>query len=140
MSTYQTTLANLRDIASQILKEYSQDRVFGFFGEMGAGKTTLIKEMCNILEIENVTSSPTFAIINEYWRKNGKPVYHFDFYRIETDKEAYSIGFKDYIDSDEYCFMEWTEKIEHLLHERYIKVEITKINDLMREVTCTIMK
>ncbi len=140
MTTYQLTLQNIRETASQILNDYPQDRVFGFFGEMGAGKTTLIKELCNLLEVENVTSSPTFAIINEYWRKNGDPVYHFDFYRIDSDEEAYGIGFKDYLDSDAYCFMEWTEKIEHLLHDRYIKIDITKINDQLREVTCFVME
>lgn len=140
MTTYSLTLSNIKETAMQILKDYPQDRVFGFFGEMGAGKTTLIKEICNLLEVENVTSSPTFAIINEYWRKNGEPVYHFDFYRIDSDEEAYGIGFKDYIDSDAYCFLEWTEKIAHLLHERYIKIEIVKQNDLFREVTCSIME
>jgi len=140
MTTYQLTLQNIRETASQILNDYPQDRVFGFFGEMGAGKTTLIKELCNLLDVENVTSSPTFAIINEYWRKSGEPVYHFDFYRIDSDEEAYGIGFKDYLDSDAYCFMEWTEKIEHLLHNRYIKIDIIKINDQLRKVTCFVME
>ena len=83
MSTFCTNLENLNDTARKILKEYSNERVFGLYGEMGAGKTTLIKEFCKILEIENVTSSPTFSIINEYWRSDGFPVYHFDFYRIK---------------------------------------------------------
>ncbi len=140
MTTYPLTLNNIRKTASQILKDYPQDRVFGFFGEMGAGKTTLIKEICNLLEVENVTSSPTFAIINEYWCKNGEPVYHFDFYRIDSDEEAYGIGFKDYLDSDAYCFIEWTEKIAHLLHDRYIKIDIIKLNNQLREVTCSVME
>ena len=106
MSVYLTTLDNLHETAQKIIKEFPYNRIFGFYGEMGAGKTTLIKELCKILEIENVTSSPTFAIINEYWRKNGDPVYHFDFYRINTDEEVYGIGFRDYIDSNKYCFIE----------------------------------
>ena len=117
MSVYLTTLDNLHETAQKIIKEFPYNRIFGFYGEMGAGKTTLIKELCKILEIENVTSSPTFAIINEYWRKNGDPVYHFDFYRINTDEEVYGIGFRDYLDSDQYCFIEWTEKIEHLMNQ-----------------------
>lgn len=139
MSVYLTTLDNLHETAQKILKEFPYNRIFGFYGEMGAGKTTLIKELCKILEIENVTSSPTFAIINEYWRKNGDPVYHFDFYRINSDEEVYGIGFRDYMDSDHYCFMEWTEKIEHLMHQSFVKVEILKISENEREVMCNII-
>lgn len=137
MNSYITTLENLHETAHTILKAYSQERIFGFYGEMGAGKTTLIKEFCNVLEIENVTSSPTFAIINEYWRKNGDPVYHFDFYRINDDVELFGIGFRDYMDSGQYCFMEWTEKVEHLLQTPFVKVEINKLSDTHREVICT---
>lgn len=139
MSIYFTTLDNISDTAQKILKEFSDNRIFGFYGEMGAGKTTLIKELCKILEIENVTSSPTFAIINEYWRKNGDPVYHFDFYRINTDEEVYGIGFRDYLDSDQFCFLEWTEKIEHLMNQSFVKVEILKISETEREVICNII-
>jgi tRNA threonylcarbamoyladenosine biosynthesis protein TsaE len=139
MSVYLTTLNNLHITAQKIIKEFPYERIFGFYGEMGAGKTTLIKELCKILEIENVTSSPTFAIINEYWRKNGDPVYHFDFYRINSDEEVYGIGFRDYLDSDQYCFIEWTEKIEHLMHLPFVKVEILKVSDTEREVICNII-
>ncbi len=139
MSVYITTLDNLHETAQKIIKEFPYERIFGFYGEMGAGKTTLIKELCKILEIENVTSSPTFAIINEYWRKNGDPVYHFDFYRINSDEEVYGIGFRDYLDSENYCFIEWTEKIEHLIHQSFVKVEIRKISDTEREVICNII-
>lgn len=136
MSIYTTTLEQLNDTAQKMLKEFPYHRIFGFYGEMGAGKTTLIKELCKILEIENITSSPTFAIINEYWRKNGDPVYHFDFYRINTDEEVYGIGFRDYLDSDQYCFIEWTEKIEHLMHQSFVKVEILKTSENERKIIC----
>lgn len=140
MRNYITTLDNLNETANLILNEFQNHRIFGLFGEMGAGKTTLIKEFCKVLEIESVTSSPTFAIINEYWRKNGDPVYHFDFYRIQSDVEVFGIGFRDYLDSDHYCFMEWTEKIEHLLHTPYIKIEIQKLSEQHREVICTVIE
>lgn len=139
MSNYFSNLENLNKTARQILQEFPNEKVFGFYGEMGAGKTTLIKEFCKILEIESESSSPTFAIVNEYWRKNGFPVYHFDFYRIDTDEEVHGIGFKDYLDSDQYCFIEWTEKVEHFLQNGFVKVELQKISEELREITCTII-
>jgi tRNA threonylcarbamoyladenosine biosynthesis protein TsaE len=140
MSTYCTNLDNLHETARKILKEFPYERVFGLYGEMGAGKTTLIKEFCKILEIENVTSSPTFSIINEYWRSDGLPVYHFDFYRIETDEEIHGIGFRDYLDSEQYCFIEWTEKVEHFLQNGYVKVDLMKISEDLREINCNIIE
>jgi tRNA threonylcarbamoyladenosine biosynthesis protein TsaE len=136
MSTYCTNLEDLNHTAQKILKEFPNERIFGFFGEMGAGKTTLIKEFCKILEIENVTTSPTFSIINEYWKSDGFPVYHFDFYRIESDEEVFGIGFRDYLDSEQYCFIEWTEKVEHFLKNGYVKVEIVKLSEELREINC----
>jgi len=136
MSTYCTNLEDLNHTAQKILKEFPNERIFGFFGEMGAGKTTLIKEFCKILEIENVTTSPTFSIVNEYWKSDGFPVYHFDFYRIESDEEVFGIGFRDYLDSEQYCFIEWTEKVEHFLKNGYVKVEIVKLSEELREINC----
>lgn len=132
----QTILASenqLTDVAKAILEAYPQERVFGFYGKMGAGKTTLIKEMCRVLGVQDITSSPTFAIVNEYWTSNDQPVYHFDFYRIDEPADATRIGFEEYLNSGSYCFIEWTEKVESILQDDFIPVRITRENELMRQ-------
>ena len=93
---------------------------------MGVGKTTLIKAICAELGVTQNVCSPTFAIINEYSDRHGEPVFHFDFYRLKTIDEAYDIGYEEYFYSGNYCFTEWTEKIEPLLPERYLRIEITE--------------
>lgn len=107
-----------------MLEVFRDDRFFAFFGKMGVGKTTLIKEICATLGVEDNVCSPTFAIVNEYSDREGEPVYHFDFYRLKSVAEAYDIGYEEYFYSGCYCFTEWTEKIEELLPERYVRVEI----------------
>ena len=120
----------LPEVATQLLREFADERFFAFFGKMGVGKTTLIKEMCRQLGVEDNVCSPTFAIINAYRTQEGRPVYHFDFYRLESINEAYDIGYEEYFYSGEYCFTEWTEKIEELLPERYVRVEIVEQNGI----------
>lgn len=95
---------------------------------MGAGKTTFIKALCEELGVEDVITSPTFAIVNEYTDRNGEPIYHFDFYRIKKLDEVYDMGYEDYIDSGNLCLMEWPELIEDILPEDATKVTI-KVND-----------
>jgi len=129
------TLTQLDEVAKQILTTYSNHRVFGFYGEMGAGKTTLIKALCKYLGIQNIPSSPTFAIVNEYWTHKNEPVYHFDFYRIERPEEAIAIGFFEYLESGHYCFMEWAENIETILDEECVKINIERIDDQTRKFT-----
>ncbi len=111
-------------MARKLLEVFRDDRFFAFFGKMGVGKTTLIKEICATLGVEDNVCSPTFAIVNEYSDREGEPVYHFDFYRLKSVAEAYDIGYEEYFYSGCYCFTEWTEKIEELLPERYVRVEI----------------
>lgn len=123
---------NLKTVAEAILKAYPQDRVFGFYGEMGTGKTTLIKQICNVLGVKDITSSPTFAIVNEYWTDNGQPIYHFDFYRIDEPADASRIGFEEYLYSGSYCFIEWTEKVEEILQDDFVKVTISRVDDVSR--------
>lgn len=123
---------NLKTVAEAILKAYPQDRVFGFYGEMGTGKTTLIKQMCNVLGVTDITSSPTFAIVNEYWTENDQPIYHFDFYRIDEPADASRIGFEEYLYSGSYCFIEWTEKVEEILQDDFVKVTISRVDDVSR--------
>lgn len=123
---------NLKAVAEAILKAYPQERVFGFYGEMGAGKTTLIKQMCNVLGVTDITSSPTFAIVNEYWTENDQPLYHFDFYRIDEPADATRIGFEEYLYSGNYCFIEWTEKVEEILQDDFVKVTISRVDESSR--------
>lgn len=118
----------LSKVAEQLLGEFPEQRFFAFFGKMGVGKTTLIKELCNQLGVKDNVCSPTFAIINEYTTGEGEPVYHFDFYRLKSEAEAYDIGYEEYFYDDGYCFTEWTEKVENLLPEQYVRVEITELN------------
>jgi tRNA threonylcarbamoyladenosine biosynthesis protein TsaE len=91
---------------------------------MGTGKTTFIKELCRQLGVKNLTSSPSFAIINEYWSENDEPIYHFDFYRINDKVEVFDIGFSDYLFSGNYCFIEWSEKIEEFLTSDHLHISI----------------
>jgi tRNA threonylcarbamoyladenosine biosynthesis protein TsaE len=129
------TLTQLDRIAKKILTTYSNHRVFSFYGEMGAGKTTLIKALCKCLNIQNIPSSPTFAIVNEYWTPQNEPVYHFDFYRIERPEEAIAIGVFEYLESGHYCFMEWSENIETILDNDRVKIKIERIDDQTRKFT-----
>lgn len=119
----------LHEVARTILDAHSEERVFGFHGEMGVGKTTLIKAMCEELEVVDNTSSPTFAIVNEYYTRDGEPVYHFDFYRIDEPRDASNIGFEDYLNSGCYCFIEWTEKVESILQGDYVPITIERTDE-----------
>ena len=117
-------IEQLPEVARNLLDAFSEERFFASFGKMGVGKTTLIKELCAVLGVKDNVCSPTFAIVNEYSDRDDEPVYHFDFYRLKSVAEAYDIGYEEYFYSGCYCFTEWTEKIEELLPERYVRVEI----------------
>ena len=119
-----SNIDQLPAVAEALLGEFSGERFYAFFGKMGVGKTTLIKELCRQLGVEDNVSSPTFAIVNEYSGRVGEPVYHFDFYRLKSLAEAYDIGYEEYFYSGSWCFTEWTEKIEPLLPEHYVRVDI----------------
>ena len=122
-----------------MLGAFPEERFFAFFGKMGVGKTTLIKEMCDVLGVKDNVCSPTFAIVNEYSDLDGEPVYHFDFYRMKSVAEAYDIGYEEYFYSGCYCFTEWTEKIEELLPECYVRVEMEE-RDGVRILNANIVK
>ena len=117
-------IEQLPEVARNLLDAFSEERFFAFFGKMGVGKTTLIKELCAMLGVKDNVCSPTFAIVNEYSDRDDEPVYHFDFYRLKSVAEAYDIGYEEYFYSGCYCFTEWTEKVEELLPEHYVRVEI----------------
>ena len=101
---------------------------------MGAGKTTLIKSICEEMGVEDTVNSPTFAIVNEYGARNGETIYHFDFYRIKSLEEVYNMGYEEYLYGDAYCFMEWPELVEELLPEECIRVDIEEESDGKRKV------
>jgi tRNA threonylcarbamoyladenosine biosynthesis protein TsaE len=115
--------AELNSVAEQLLDFANGEKFFVFEGEMAAGKTTFIKAFCAILGVDDVVSSPTFSIVNEYESQAGV-IYHFDFYRLKNLQEAYDIGYEEYFYSNEYCLVEWPTKVEELLPGKYIKVEI----------------
>ncbi len=119
-----TSINDLPLIAKSILSDFGDGRIFLFYGSMGAGKTTLIKELVHELGIVDVANSPTFAIVNEYLSETNGTIFHFDFYRLEDEMEALDMGYEDYFYSNNYCFVEWPEKIPNLLPQNVIEVNI----------------
>jgi tRNA threonylcarbamoyladenosine biosynthesis protein TsaE len=120
------SLKNLPSIAERMIQKYPEKRIFAFFGTMGAGKTTFIKEVCQHIGVQDVVNSPTFAIINVYETLSGENVNHFDFYRIKNEQEVLDLGYEDYFYSQNYCLIEWPEKVENYLPEDTVVVRIKK--------------
>ena len=114
----------LLPIALNLISFHKDKRIFAFHGEMGAGKTTFIKTMCACLKVTDTVSSPTFAIVNEYFTENSGSIYHFDLYRIKSWTELLEIGYEDYFFSGNYCPLEWPEKIVNFLPEETVHVSI----------------
>ena len=127
-------LEHINEAAQQFIENIGDHTVFAFYGKMGAGKTTFIKAICEALGVDDVITSPTFAIVNEYTAEDG-PVYHFDFYRIKKLEEVYDMGFEDYFYSGALCLIEWPELIEEVLPEDAVKVNITENTDGSRTVS-----
>ncbi len=127
-------LSELPKAAALILENAKGNLIFLFYATMGKGKTTLIKELCKQLGVKDNVSSPTFSIVNEY-EANGKQVYHFDFYRLKDEQEAFDLGYEEYFYSGNYCFVEWPEKIENLLPEKAVSVHISENNKNERMIT-----
>ena len=115
---------DLKEVAKKLILDFSAKRVILFYGEMGVGKTTLIKVLCQQLGVQEPTNSPTFSIVNEYLSNQNKTIYHFDFYRIEKEEEVFDMGYEDYFYDNSYCFIEWPEKIPNLLPPDAVKVKI----------------
>ena len=111
--------------AKQLLEQSGKNKIFAFYGSMGAGKTTIIKAICQTLGAVDIVSSPTFTLVNEYKTSSGESLYHIDFYRIRKQVEVYDFGIEEYLTGDSYCFMEWPELIEEILPEETIKVRIS---------------
>ena len=126
-------IEHIREAARKFIEHIGDHRVFAFYGHMGAGKTTFIKAICEALGVDDVITSPTFAIINEYSGKDDT-IYHFDFYRIKKLEEVYDMGYEDYFYSGALCFIEWPELIEEVLPEDAVKVQILEKEDGTRAV------
>jgi len=122
------SLEALPAAAAEMLDALGEKRIVAFFGEMGVGKTTFIKALCDALEVTDTTSSPSFGLINEYISEGSPKVYHIDFYRLRDVVEAYDLGYEEYLYSGHYCFLEWPEKIEGLLPEDTVKAYM-KVNE-----------
>ena len=123
---------DLFDISKKII-DGSDSNLFLLYGDMGVGKTTLVKYLCSVLDVVDVVASPTFSIVNQYKRSNDKYVFHFDFYRTKNKNEIFDIGYEEYLFSSSYCFVEWPEKAEGLLPNRFVKIEM-KLEDNFRKI------
>jgi len=129
------SLADINEAAKTFVENMGDGKVFAFYGKMGAGKTTFVKAVCECLGVDDVITSPTFAIVNEYTSATtGDAIYHFDFYRIKKLEEVYDMGYEDYFYSGSLCFLEWPELIEDLLPEDTTKVTIEETADGSRVV------
>lgn len=118
--------------ARKILEYTSGHKLLAFYGSMGAGKTTIIKEICKVLGAEDIVSSPTFTLVNEYRTNKGEILYHIDFYRIKKKEEVFDFGIEEYFSSGSYCFMEWPELIGEILPEESVRIKITVDNKEQR--------
>lgn len=131
------SLSEINNAAKEVLLMIGKSRIICFYGSMGAGKTTLIKSICNELGVTDNVASPTFALINEYRDRNSKPIYHFDFYRINKIEEVYDFGYEEYFYKTEgICLIEWPELIEEILPtDDVCKISITVTPDGVRTVS-----
>ena len=118
--------------AKQLISATSDKKIFAFYGTMGAGKTTIIKAICNYLGAVDIVSSPTFTLVNEYRTSEGESLFHMDFYRIKKQEEVFDFGIEEYLTGDSYCFMEWPELIEELLPPETVRVRISIENEQQR--------
>ena len=116
---------HLTAAARQLLNLAGGKKIFAFYGSMGAGKTTLIKTVCKLLDATDSVTSPTFTLVNEYRTSSGDSLFHIDFYRINKQEEVYDFGIEEYLSGESYCFMEWPELIEEILPPETLKIRIT---------------
>ncbi|MDO8316182.1 MAG: tRNA (adenosine(37)-N6)-threonylcarbamoyltransferase complex ATPase subunit type 1 TsaE [Flavobacterium sp.] len=128
------SIDQLEEVAQKIIAN-NPKKVILFHGEMGVGKTTLIKQLCKTLGVTGATSSPTFSLVNEYEADDNQLVYHFDFYRLNKEEEALDMGIDDYLYSGNWCFIEWAEKIPNLIPETHSVITISLLTDGKRSLT-----
>jgi tRNA threonylcarbamoyladenosine biosynthesis protein TsaE len=123
---------HLRSAAKQLLKYTCGAKIFALYGSMGAGKTTIIKAVCEVLGAADIVSSPTFTLVNEYMTQTGDTLYHIDFYRIKKQEEVFDFGVEEYLTGDSYCFMEWPELVEEILPPETVIIRISVDNKEQR--------
>jgi len=133
------TLEEISQFVSQLLSYAGERKIFLFEGEIGAGKTTIIQAICHHFQVREYVTSPTYSIINEYSYKNPqtnaeKLIYHIDLYRLKSEREALDIGIEDYLDSENYCFIEWPQLINALLPSDSVKIKIEILEDSSRKI------
>ena len=134
ISIHLQDISQLKAAAKSFLDHFETPGIFAFYGEMGAGKTTFIKALCEILEVDDVVTSPTFALINEYRTRDDDVIFHFDFYRIKSIQEVYDFGYEEYFSKNSTIFIEWPELIEDLLPDRTVKIDIRVESDGSRMI------
>lgn len=134
MSYEYDNLSEIQQVAQKLLKYGGEYRIWLFKGDLGAGKTTLIKAVCKELEVEDMVNSPTFSLVNEYETVPGEIIYHFDFYRVKDEYEAYDIGVEEYFYSGNYCFIEWPSKIPNLIPDKYLMIKIIEVDEDKRQL------
>ncbi|WP_158837420.1 tRNA (adenosine(37)-N6)-threonylcarbamoyltransferase complex ATPase subunit type 1 TsaE [Polaribacter sp. L3A8] len=127
------SLENLSEVAAELIASV-ENKTLLFYGQMGVGKTTLIKEICKQLNVLDTISSPTFSLVNEYQTSKNESVFHFDFYRIEDEEEALDMGIEEYFDNNDWCLIEWPENIENLLPLDAIQIHLSILNDHQRNI------
>lgn len=127
------TLSNISATAKSLINIAEDQHIWIFYGEMGSGKTTLIKEICHQMGVRDDISSPTFSIVNEYAGRE-KTIYHFDLYRLKTERELLDIGFEEYLDSGAYCFIEWPEKALPFLPQHFFEIKMEAISETKRRL------
>ncbi|WP_343329718.1 tRNA (adenosine(37)-N6)-threonylcarbamoyltransferase complex ATPase subunit type 1 TsaE [Polaribacter staleyi] len=127
------SLKNLSEVASELIASV-ENKTLLFYGQMGVGKTTLIKEICKQLGVLDTISSPTFSLVNEYQTSKNESVFHFDFYRIEDEEEALDMGIEEYFDNNAWCLVEWPENIENLLPLDAVQIHLSILNDNQRNI------
>ena len=130
------SIEDIHSAATTVLSSHP-NKVILFNGEMGVGKTTFIKALCQALGVQEATSSPTFSLVNEYEGENGNLIYHFDVYRLKDENEAYDMGMDEYLYSGAWNFIEWAEKIPSLIPEEYSVIDLTKLPDGKRQLILT---
>jgi tRNA threonylcarbamoyladenosine biosynthesis protein TsaE len=135
---HEASLNDLDEVAKKFIEKAGNNKVWLFYGEMGSGKTTFIKHVCEQLGVSDTMSSPTFSIVNEYLTRTPLKVFHFDFYRIKNEAEAYDIGTEEYFYSGNFCFVEWPEKIPSLIPAEHVDVVITPENQTQRTLAISV--
>jgi tRNA threonylcarbamoyladenosine biosynthesis protein TsaE len=131
------SLENISSAVNQLLEAINHGpKIWLFRGEMGAGKTTLVKEIGQQLKIKSIVQSPTFSLVNPYETESGEIIYHFDLYRLENVHEAIDIGIEEYLDSGHLCFIEWPERAEILWNIPHVNMEIVHLTEFSRKLTC----